>query len=290
MNTASLDLLLLRQSNAKAELGESPVWDPVMSHVWWVDIDGRKLLRADPASGRVETWDTPEIPGFVVLMASGRPALGMQTGIFAFDPAGARFERLLAFDREGHRFNDATVDPNGRLWVSTMALDAKPGAASILTVEDGLALNPVISGLTIPNGLAVDFDRGRLFYSDSHPDVQSIWVRSVEQGSSALGEATLFATTHALKGRPDGAALDAHGFYWIAGVDGSGLYIFDHRGLLETEISLPFPAPTKICFTGERAIAITSKGFGEDGGYLALADLPESFAPGVTQPFWAVRT
>ncbi|MCB1461310.1 MAG: SMP-30/gluconolactonase/LRE family protein [Nitratireductor sp.] len=286
MPEVRLSVELLRQADSRAQLGESPVWDPATDDIWWVDIDSRKLLRTRLGSGSVDIWNTPEIPGFVVLTASERPAIGMQTGIFAFDPATSAFERIVGLDMQGHRFNDATVDAHGRLWTSTMALDARPGSAAIHRVADRLVR--VVGGLAIPNGLAVDLVRGRLFYSDSHPDIQRIWIRPVQPVSAMAGEPTLFSTTHVLKGRPDGAALDERGHYWIAGVDGAGLYVFDRHGRLETEIQVPFPAPTKLCFTGTqaRALAITSKGIGEDGGYLALADLPETFAPGTTQPYW----
>ena len=292
MLSTGLKFKQLRQTGSRTELGESPVWDPATEDVWWVDIDGRKLLRARLGSDHVEIVDTPEIPGFVVLTGPERLAVGMQSGIFSFDPRTSVFERMIALDAPGHRFNDATVDRTGRLWASTMALDASPGAASILTVSQDRALDTVITGLSIPNGLAVDVDHGRLYCSDSHPDIRSIWVRPLEPVSGALGEAALFAKTDGLDGRPDGAALDERGHYWIAGVDGAELYVFDRQGRLDERIPVPFPAPTKMCFTGPqaRAIALTSKGIGEDGGYLALADLPPSFAPGIAQPYWAIGT
>lgn len=284
----SLNFRLNRQANGRTQLGESPFWDPETGDIWWVDITGEQILRMDAQAGDIQCWQTPEIPGFAVLMASGRPAVGMQTGIFSFDPHAASFELLVSFDRAGHRFNDATVDRLGCLWTSTMALDAQPGCAAIQLVTDHLALATVVSGLTIPNGLALDLERGRLFYSDSHPAVQNIWVRQIRPDPPTLGEPRLFATTNNLKGRPDGAALDERGRFWIAGVDGAELYVFDPDGQLDATVSVPFPAPTKISFLGSegRSIAVTSKSTGEEGGYIAVAEIPDEFPPGITQPYW----
>jgi hypothetical protein len=39
-----------------------------------------------------------------------------------------------------------------------------------------------------------------------------------------------------------------------------------------------------------RAIAVTSKGIGDDGGFLALADLPQAVAAGTTQSYWTIAT
>lgn len=285
---ASLNLELIRKEEGRALLGESPVWDPETGDIWWVDVTGKKLFRLDGGSRDVVRWNTPECPGFVVLTAPCRPAVGMQTGIYVFDPQRTNFDLLVSFEKAGHRFNDATVDQLGRLWTSTMALDAETGVAAVHMVSEDLVLEPLVQGLTIPNGLAVDLERGRLFYCDSHRDVQSIWFRDLKPGYAETGREMLFATTKALKGRPDGAALDVRGFYWIAGVDGAELYVFSPDGQLGRSTPLPFPAPTKLAFFGPggRSIAITSKAIGEDGGYMALADMPEAFNSGITQPYW----
>ena len=117
---------------------------------------------------------------------------------------------------------------------------------------------------------------------------QSIWMRQLESSPDKLSEPSLFTTTKELAGRPDGAALDQRGFYWIAGVDGSELYVFGVDGNLHNSISLPFSAPTKVSFAGPtgRKIAVTSKFDTDDGGYVAIANIPTELAPGIGQPFW----
>lgn len=283
-----LDFRLIHDESSKTSLGESPVWDPETGVIWWVDIQGKKLCRAGTDGQGVTVWNTPEQPGFVVLTASDKPALGMQTGIYLFSAENETFELLVPFGGEGQRFNDACVDPSGRLWTSTMALDAAPGLAAIHLISGDLELQTRVSGLSIPNGLALDAEFGRLYFSDSAAAVQTIWFQSPAIGGTGNADATTFASTAALGGRPDGAALDSRGHYWIAGVDGAALYVFDRTGHLERTIPVPFPAPTKLAFVGEdaRAIAVTSKDIGEEGGYLALANLPDGFAPGTIQPYW----
>lgn len=284
-----LEFELIRQEDSRASLGESPVWDQETGDIWWVDVTGKKLFRLDPVSRHIDLWSTPDVTGFVVLTAPGRPALGMRTGIYLFNSDDGAFDLLVPFERTGHRFNDATVDRLGRLWTSTMTLDAQSGAAAVQLVTKDLTLEQVVRDLTIPNGLAVDLELGRLFYSDSHPDIQSIWFQDLTAGAEQTGKNKPYATTKDLSGRPDGAAFDTHGFYWIAGVDGGELYVFDPEGQLVETIPVPFPAPTKIAFFGTqgRCLAVTSKGIGDDGGYMALAELPETLASGMVQPYWS---
>lgn len=284
----SLSFEVFSREHERARLGESPCWDPETNDLWWVDVTGKRLLRTDLGSGQTKGWPMPELVGFVVMMGPDAPAVGMETGIYAFAPRAGTFDRLVRFDEAGCRFNDATVDASGRLWASTMELDGQPGRAAIHLVTQRLELEPVVSGLATPNGLAVDLERGRAFHSDSHPDVQSIWEMPIEDGSGQTGEPHPFASTAELRGRPDGAALTQDGSYWIAGVDGGELYVYGLDGVLGAAVPVPFPAPTKVCFAGQddQLIVVTSKGIGESGGYLARARMPRGMSPGTVQPYW----
>lgn len=281
----SLEVRFVPAGGVGARVGESPFWDRG-DFVWWVDIAGRRLLRTQLSTRTTRSWPTPETPGFVVLTGPGRPAVGMERGIYAFSQADGRFKRLVAFEGGGRRFNDATVDDAGRLWASTMAMDAAPGHGALHLVTTGLALRTVLDGLTIPNGLAADMPAGRLFVSDSHPDVQSIWTAPCDFGTGEVGVRSEFASMRGLAGRPDGAAFTAgSGHYWIAGVDGAALHGFSREGLHEFTVPLPFSAPTKPAFLAA-GIAVTAKAEGGYGGQLAVAmDTPPTLR-GAAVAFW----
>lgn len=267
-----------------ALLGESPVWDHA-DGIWWVDIDGCRLLKTSLSTRRTQSWPTPQTPGFVALAGQDRPVVGMQRGIYAFTPSDARFERLVSFGGEG-RFNDATVDATGRLWVSTMAMDAAPGQAALHVVTADLDLRTVLTGLTTPNGLAADVGRGRLYVSDSHPDVRTVWTAACDFATADLGPRTVFAAASDMPGRPDGAALGRDGaLYWIAAVDGAALCGFSSDGDLAVSVPLPFCAPTKLAFF-DGGLVVTAKAAGGYGGHLAVAtDLPPLLR-GPAVPFW----
>ncbi|MDF1606672.1 SMP-30/gluconolactonase/LRE family protein [Hoeflea sp. YIM 152468] len=271
-----------------AELGESPAVDHDAGEVWWVDITGRGLHRSGLESGVTASWGLPEEPGFVVQAASGQPIVGMETGLFAFDPHSGSLKKLLDQTRFGHRFNDATVDSTGVLWVSTMARDAARGAGAIWCVSDDLTLLPVAAGLTIPNGMAVDRIRRRLYYSDSHPDVQTIWTASLV-GHGEIGKSAVFADMKPMSGRPDGAALDADGRYWIAAVDGAALKVFSPDGEPLSEVALPVTFPTKLAFYGEHCenLVVTSKRDGEHGGGLTFLSCAKENVRGTRQTRWS---
>lgn len=258
-------------SDARAALGESPVWRAEDRTVWWVDIEGRRLLRTGE-DGATRAWDAPQAPGFVQLDEAGRPVVGMETGVFDFDEATGRFSRLAPLAASGMRFNDACVDAAGRLWAGTMDLDnARDNGVLYVIGPDG-ALHAAADGFRTVNGLAWDVGRGRLFVSDSHPSAQTIWTLAAPGEGVDFGgvERAEFARLHDLPGRPDGAAMDAEGHYWIAGVGGGELCRYAPDGALAQRLATPVEHPTKPVFTGADlgVMHLTSKRDDGDGGRL----------------------
>lgn len=256
----------------RAQLGESPVWCATQDCIWWVDIEGRLLLRTRVADGHTDTWPTPETPGFVVLTQNSTPAIGMETGIFQFCAKEETFQRIVNLDVVGMRFNDATVDNTGRLWAGTMATGTPSPVGVLYSVGPEMVLKPMLNGLSTPNGLAVDDTRGRLYLSDSHPSVQTIWTFPYDHLTGELGPRDIFVNMENMVGRPDGAALDQNGNYWIAAVDGGVLYTFSPDSTLLETYEMPFRSPTKLAFGGHsgECIFVTSKGGETPNGALAL--------------------
>lgn len=299
-------------THERAALGESPTWDKRAGCLWWVDIDGARLLRTRPGAGATEAWSTPETPGFVVQTDLGAPAVGMESGVFLFDPASGAFERLLALPGDGTRCNDAAVDATGKLWAGTMALDNGAPVGVLYAIGADRKPMAVLDGLWTVNGLAVDADRERLYVSDSHPTRQEIWCADLDLASGALGERRPFADLRDRRGRPDGAALDAEGRYWIAGVgggparngkgsekgggEGGGecgvLHVFDPQGAAIAELPTPFENPTKPCFGGEidSLLFVTSKGGEAPNGAVAVGRGSPRALPGRPHALWRLTT
>ena len=46
-------------------LGESPFWHPREQMLYWVDIPGKQLRRANVHMGTVESWEMPQEPGCI---------------------------------------------------------------------------------------------------------------------------------------------------------------------------------------------------------------------------------
>jgi sugar lactone lactonase YvrE len=194
--------------------------------LYWVDIEGCHIHRLDWASGSQETWNTPERVGCIALADDGVVVAAMESGVFAITLLAAPVVRMARLASITHsmpnmRFNDGRCDASGRMWISTMCMDmalAAPVGAWYCLDERGLS-TAMCEGLITPNGLAFSPDGTTMYFSDSHPSVQKIWAFDFDLQHGRVGAGREFLDMTQLPGRPDGAAVDSEGCYWICGND-----------------------------------------------------------------------
>jgi sugar lactone lactonase YvrE len=181
----------------------------------------------------------------------------MESGIFEIVLQAPPLLRCTLLARITHpqgnmRFNDGRCDRQGRFWVSTMCMGmglAAPVGAVFCLDEAGLSPARV-QGLITPNGMAFSPD-GRCYYlSDSHPSVQKIWAFDLEPATAAVSQQREFVDMGPLPGRPDGAAVDAQGCYWICGNDAGLVHCFSPQGELLRSVPVPVPKPSMCAFGG----------------------------------------
>lgn len=269
-------------SDRWALLGESPIWSEAENCIWWVDTDGRAVLRTDAATGETSAWDAPEAVGCIALRADGMLLAGLASGIFLFDRRTGAFEHLCAPEgRADVRFNDGMLDPAGRLWAGTMQQEIASPAGALFCIEPDLSHRRVFEDFWTPNGLAFDPQRQRMYFSDSHPSVQTIWVCDYDLATGIPSNRRVFATTHVFAGRPDGAFVDEDGVYWIAGVGGSQLLRFAPSGEPLEPVDLPVSHPTKLVMnrTMPHSIFVTTRRMADErqtdaSGHLLRCLLP----------------
>jgi sugar lactone lactonase YvrE len=104
------------------ELGESPFWHPQEQLLYWVDISGQKVLRADVDTGAVENWDMPSEPGCIAPAASGGLVIALRHGVFRARTWRGPLEPIatLDYDPAQMRANDGKCDALGRFWIGTI--------------------------------------------------------------------------------------------------------------------------------------------------------------------------
>ena len=108
--------------DARALLGEGPIWDARAGVLYWVDISGCKVHIFNPATGTDRAIDVGQPVGTVVPRRSGGVMVALRDGFAALDLESGALTMIA--DPEAHlpdnRFNDGKCDPAGRFWAGTM--------------------------------------------------------------------------------------------------------------------------------------------------------------------------
>lgn len=248
--------LILDTRNAT---GESPVWSVAEQALYWVDIPAGRLHRWHPADGSHHQWQAPQMLACVARSTDGNWVAGMETGLFSLTPQadGTLDTQLLSavsHARSGMRFNDGRCDRQGRFWAGTMLLDmaagAPVGALYRYSAQQAEPLKAQLDGFIVPNGLAFSPDGTTMYLSDSHPDVQKIWAFDYDTDTGTPHDRRLFVDMKEHPGRPDGAAVDAEGCYWICGNDAGLIHRFTPEGKLDRSLAVPVKKPAMCAFGG----------------------------------------
>jgi len=238
-------------------VGESPLWDPAASALWWVDIEACAIRRLRPADDTLQSWTLPERVACLAPHSDGGLVAGLETCIAHVTPHADGRAGIVALAnarhaREGMRFNDGRCDRAGRFWVGSMVRDMGADiAAGRLARLDAGGLNELpIDAMYTPNGLAFDPDGRGVWWSDSHPLSQRIWHAPLHDDGS-VGRPRLVLDMRALPGRPDGAAVDVDGAYWICANDGGRILRLLPDGRIDREVALPVSKPSMCSFGGD---------------------------------------
>ncbi|MFO1252494.1 MAG: SMP-30/gluconolactonase/LRE family protein [Inhella sp.] len=241
----------------RCELGESPLWHPAEQALYAVDIPRRQILRWRSGQTEPEIWAQDAEPSCLALRAQGGLLVARRDGLFAFDPERGSSERLQPppFDPTRQRYNDGKVDAAGRLWVGTIDDARAPEAALYRLDRDGAQRRA--GGITTSNGLAWSPDGRWMYWADTKAHTVFRLGFDAEQGELGEAEAWLRFPPRAPEqplesygGRPDGAAVDAEGCYWVAMFEGQRLLRLAPDGQLLQAVELPVRCPTMPCFGG----------------------------------------
>ena len=244
--------------DARNGTGESPVWRGAEQALYWVDIPARKLWRWMASTGQATSWLAPEMLGCIAPAAAANSWIaGAQSGVFRLRPQAdgqLGFELLAPVGHAlaGMRFNDGRCDRQGRFLAGTMlmamAAGARPGC--IYSYQKNSGLKKLLDGFITPNGMAFSPDGGTMYLSDSHPSVQSVWAFDYDTETGTPSNRRLFIDMNPLPGRPDGAAVDADGCYWICGNDAGLIHRFTPAGKLDRSLAVPVKKPAMCAFGG----------------------------------------
>ncbi|XP_019849866.1 PREDICTED: regucalcin-like [Amphimedon queenslandica] len=245
--------------DAKAQIGEGPVYEEETNELLWVDIPGKTinfLNLKDFSNRRLQFTKTV---GAVIPCKTGSNLIAvLGQSVCMVDRTTGDVKELCSVQREKEttRFNDSKCDKSGRLWCGTMAMETAPGVLEEkqgnLYSFDGIGgLHHHVSEVTISNGLEWSLDNTTMYYIDSIPcEVYSFKYDELTGQISDKKVIIDYSTDKAL-GLPDGMCRDSEGKLWIASYNGGCVTRWDpNTGERMMQIPLPARRITSCCFGG----------------------------------------
>jgi sugar lactone lactonase YvrE len=262
--------------DARASLGECPLWSTAERVLYWVDINAPALNRFDPATGENRVMPMPASIGCAALREGGGFVVALRNGIWLAD-AGGNLERSVApppYEPGHHRFNDGRCDPQGRFVVGTMNENRDADDAALYRLGADGTLTRLVGRITISNGLAWSPDGRTMYHSDTPARIVRAYDYAAGPGLPSNGRT--FAQFPGETDRPDGGVCDSAGNYWSAFYRGGKIVKLSPQGRMLDEYPVPAMCPTMCAFGGDdlRTLFVTTARQMRDDA--ELARLPQS--------------
>lgn len=232
-------------------LGEGPLWDPQDRVLYWIDSNGCRIRRLDPAGGDVRNWPVSEQIGSMALRESGGAVIALKSGFHFFDfESGTATPIIDPEQGEGRtRFNDGKVDKQGRFLAGSMDM---PGMnafrGSLYRLDPDLKLTRLRENVGVSNGPCFSPDGNTFYFADSPRKM--IWAYDYDGATGDLSNMRTFIDLEPLDAIPDGATVDADGCLWSALVSRGRIGCFSPDGELVRTIEMPTDHPSSVMFGG----------------------------------------
>jgi L-arabinonolactonase len=230
--------------------GESPVWVPEEQALYFTDIPGREIHRFDPASGADDKWPMPEEVGCFAPRVGGGFVAALRSGFAFIDLEKGTVDYICdpESDKPENRFNDGRCDRQGRFWAGTMHEPRTSRDGVLYRLESGGTCTAMADDVLVANGLAWSPDGTVMYWSDSRRS--TVFAFDFDPASGEIANRRVFIELNEEQGRPDGATVDAEGFYWSACYMGGRVMRIAPDGKIDREIMMPVRDITMVAFGG----------------------------------------
>ncbi|CBJ26783.1 regucalcin [Ectocarpus siliculosus] len=252
-------------------LAEGVSWNHLEQELWWVDINGKMIMRlfckSDEdgedglgASLAAEGWDVQTRPGSLALREGGargrKPGyplvVAFEDGFFLCDPStGGRVAAAAAAGGEDEyeqlpntRLNDGRCDRQGRFLcggINLENIDQPPDLwkprAGVFRLEEGKGVRRILPDeeFRCYNGTCFSPD-GRTMYAAETP-LQKIARYDYNPDTGDITNKRVFVELE--EGYPDGATVDTEGCVWVAMFSCGEVRRFSPEGELLRTIPVP---------------------------------------------------
>ncbi len=232
-------------------LVEGPVWDANQG-LYFSDVMNGGVYRLDRDDNVSLAVPKRRGIGGMALHAAGGLVVGGRD-ITHVSLTNGDSKTLLTSDvtPEAIGFNDLTTDAAGRIYVGSLAFRVfggdppRPGHLHVIDI-DGTA-RTISDGIMLTNGLGFSPDGKRLYHSDARGGLVRVYDVNAD---GSVGPWRKFASLGE-NGVADGLKVAGDGSVWVADAHGGRVAVFNADGSHRTDVAVPLPMVTSLCFGGD---------------------------------------
>ena len=237
--------------DAQCALGESATWCARTGRLYWVDIEGARLMRYDPADRSQKHWPMPErLASFALCEDARFVLLGLASKLAFFDLETGAIEPVVDVEpAQGTRVNDGRCDRHGRFVFGTKDEGAPPRAiGGFYRLNCDLSLERLpLPAAAISNSIAFSPDGATMYYCDS----PAREIRACDYGADGrIANDRCFVRIADDVMEPDGSTVDADGGLWNAQWGGGCVVRYDASGRETERVTVPTAQPSCVTLGG----------------------------------------
>lgn len=235
-------------SQIVSTLAEGPLWLTETSSVAWTDIPNNVIHIAELTSGKSHSLQTPTLVSAIAESRNGDYIVGTKEGVAKIG-LNKEFEILAQFLESDMRMNDGKIDPRGKFWIGSLALDFQADRGSLYEFDVSGKWRVIEEKVTLSNGMGWSPDHQYFYYVDSIPG--KLYRYEYDISTGVISKKSTLVEFDSSKGIPDGLCISKDGLIVIAMWDGRRLEVLDLEGKKIEEFILPVSRPTSCCFAGD---------------------------------------
>lgn len=236
--------------DARAQLGEGPIWDADRGRLLFVDIMRGHVHECDPVTGRDRAIDAGRPVSAIAPTVRGDWVIAARDGFYRLDPESGATSLIAHVERDDPqtRMNDGYVDARGRFWAGTMGMGGVRERGSLYRLDPDGQVTRHLMGVNISNGIDWSPDGRLMYYADT--GVGRVDVFDFDEARGAIGNRRPFLVIPEDQGYPDGLVVDADGCVWLALWEGGAVHRYRPDGSLDISVPMPVTLVTKCAFGG----------------------------------------
>ncbi|ARM75445.1 SMP-30/gluconolactonase/LRE family protein [Acidianus manzaensis] len=238
-------------SKYKAKLAEGPVYDLELNKLFWVDIDGKKIVIKDLENKEEKEITTSDLVSSLCVINNTEVIATIRHDFYIINiDSGNILSKIdgQENDLENNRFNDGKCDKLGRYWAGTMNMLKDKPSGNLYKLE-GNKIEKMLSQLTVSNGLGWNPENNIMYLIDS--PIRKVYSFDYDLNKGEIFNRKVLIDFKDEVGNPDGMTVDEEGYLWIAHWNGGKISRWSPNGKKVFEIKLPVTYVSSVTFGGK---------------------------------------